>query len=295
MKKAILKDSTPLVKALCLLLIMLAGSVIALLLYSLCGNGGSIGALRFLQSLQSILIFTVPCIFGAILWSDRPLHWLRLDQFPSLLPTLLTIALFVCGVPFVNLLSHCNQQFVLPESLQAIEEWMRQSEESAHSLTLRFLSGMTYSDLLINLLVMAILPALSEEILFRGTFQSLFGETRHMHTAIWSCAILFSAIHMQFYGFIPRLVMGAALGYMVAWSGSLWLPIIGHATNNAIAVLSYFVCQHSGIDITLADNIGTGESLWLGIVSCVVVVVLIYALRRSLTMSKASSRKSSGN
>ena len=116
-----------------------------------------------------------------------------------------------------------------------------------------------------------------------------------MHTAIWSCAILFSAIHMQFYGFIPRLVMGAVLGYMVAWSGSLWLPIIGHATNNAIAVLSYFVCQHSGIDITLADNIGTGESLWLGIVSCVVVVVLIYALRRSLTMSKASSRKSSGN
>lgn len=295
MKKALLKDSNPLVKALCLLLIMLGGSVIALLLYSLCGNGGSLGALRFLQSLQSILIFAIPCILGAALWSDRPLHWLRLDRFPSLSPTLLTIALFVCGVPFVNLLSHFNQQFVLPESFHAIEEWMRESEENAHSLTMQFLSGVTCGDLLINLLVMAILPALSEEILFRGTFQPLFGESRHQHIAIWSCAILFSAIHLQFYGFIPRLVLGAVLGYMVVWSGSLWLPIIGHATNNAIAVVTYFVCQRLGMDSAYADNLGTGDTLWLGVLSGVVIVGLIYALRRSLTMSKASSRSVEGN
>ena len=295
MKKALLKDSNPLVKDLCVLLIMLAGSVIALLLYSLCGNRGSILSMRLLQSLQCLFIFAVPCVLGATLWSERPLRWLRLDQSPTLLPILLTIALFICGVPFINLLSYYNQQLTLPESLHALEAWMMQSEENARTLTLQFLSGMTYSDLLMNLLVMAFLPALSEEILFRGTFQTLMGEPRHPHTAIWSCAILFSAIHLQFYGFIPRLLMGAILGYLVAWSGSLWLPIIGHATNNAFAVLTYFVCQHSGIDSELADNIGTEDTLWLGIVSGVVVSVLLYALRRSLTMSKASSRKASGN
>lgn len=295
MRTPILEKSNALVKALCLVSLMLLCSVLSLLLYAQFFGGNSLSALRALQAMQSIFIFILPCLIASMLWSARPLHWLRLRQAPSLPSIGIVIILVICATPFINLLSHCNQQLTLPESLSYVEEWMRNSEENASSLTKQFLSGTHWSDLVINLLIMSLLPALSEEILFRGTLQPLFSEHRNRHCAIWCCAILFSAIHMQFYGFIPRMLMGAVLGYMLVWSGSLWLSIIGHATNNALAVVTYFVCERSGYSSDLADNFGTGDSLWVGVLSGVVTLCLLYALRRSLTMSSASSLRASGN
>ena len=150
---------------------------------------------------------------------------------------------------------------------------------------------------------MAVLPALAEELTFRGVLQRLlqgsnvsdFHTVKVPHIAIWVTAILFSAIHMQFYGFIPRMLMGALFGYMLVWTGSLWVPILMHFTNNAMAVILYFVATRAGWDMEKVDAIGTGDTLWLGIVSIVLTIGGIYAFRRSTTMSNASSRISSGN
>ena len=295
MKRAILEKASPLVKALCLLSLMLVCSIVSLLIYNACIHDTSTDALRLLQVLQSVCIFIVPCMVGAALWSQQPVRWLRLDSLPSLASVGIAVSVVVCAVPFINLLSHINQQITLPESLNEIEQWMRQSEEQAATLTEQFLCGKGYYDLFVNLLVMSVLPAFSEEIVFRGTLQPLFGEQRNRHCAVWCCAILFSAIHMQFYGFLPRMLMGVGLGYMVVWSGSLWLPILAHALNNALAVVTYFVCARGGHATEAADNFGTTDTLWVGVLSGVVTLILLYALRRSLTMSKASSRRASGN
>ena len=129
----------------------------------------------------------------------------------------------------------------------------------------------------------------------------IFGEPakvkgeRVPHLAIWCSAILFSAIHMQFYGFVPRMLMGALFGYMLAWTGSLWVPILMHMTNNAVAVILYFVALRADWDMEKVDAIGTNDTLWLGVVSMVITIVGIYIFRRSTTMSSASSRISSGN
>ena len=92
-------------------------------------------------------------------------------------------------------------------------------------------------------MVIAIIPAVGEELLFRGVIQKLFLKWNgKVHLSVWLTAFVFSAVHMQFLGFFPRLILGAVLGYMLVWSGSLWLPIVAHFTNNAFAVLlTYFI------------------------------------------------------
>ena len=210
----------------------------------------------------------------------------------------------ICMTGPSNMLGYLNQQMTLPIFLEPLEQWMKTAEENAALLTEQFLSVTTISGLIINILLMALLPAVSEELTFRGVLQRLFqakGERRETrdervpHTAIWCSAILFSAIHMQFYGFLPRMLMGALFGYMLVWTGSLLVPILMHFTNNSMAVILYFVALRADGDMDKVDAIGTNDTLWLGVVSLILTIIGIYIFRRSTTMSNASSRMSNGN
>jgi membrane protease YdiL (CAAX protease family) len=210
------------------------------------------------------------------------------------------------ALPTINMLSHWNQQMILPSWLAGLEEWMKSKEAEAEWLTKQFMAVNTVGGLLINLFLMAVLPAVSEEVTFRGVLQKLLkgsngsnssngvkGEVPHL--AIWATAIIFSAVHMQFYGFVPRMLMGALFGYMLAWTGSLWVPMMMHLVNNGMAVLLYFLANKYVWDTESVDGIGTGNTLWLGVVSAVLTVVGIYMFRRSTTMRSASSRISRGS
>ena len=265
----------------------------------------SVSSLKWVQFFQSAAMFLLPPLCMAYLWSDRPLEWLKVMGERSKVKGEVwwSVALMLVALPAINLLSYWNQQMSLPAFLEPLEQWMKTSEESAKVLTEQFMQATTFDGLIINILLMALLPAVAEELTFRGVLMNLFevrGERRkakgaRVHMAIWCTAILFSAIHMQFYGFVPRMLMGALFGYMLVWTGSLWIPILMHFTNNAAAVLLYFVSLRAGWDMEKMDAIGTNDTLWLGVVSMVITIAGIYAFRRSTTMSNASSRISSGN
>ena len=265
----------------------------------------SINALKWTQLIQTVAIFLLPPLCMAYLWSQEPLKWLKLTGERQQIKgeIIWAIAIMLAALPAINLMSSWNEQMTLPAFLEPLEQWMKQQEEAAKTLTDKFLSASTLDVLLVNLLLMAVLPALAEELTFRGVLQKLFQGSnvsdfhtvKVPHIAIWVTAILFSAIHMQFYGFLPRMLMGALFGYMLVWTGSLWVPILMHFTNNAMAVILYFVATRAGWDMEKVDAIGTGDTLWLGIVSIVLTIGGIYAFRRSTTMSNASSRISSGN
>ena len=263
----------------------------------------SVTSLKWIQLFQSAAMFLLPPLCMAYLWAKAPMQWLQVDKFQSFKVSSMAILLMLVALPAINLLADINQQMALPSFLEPLEAWMKTQEETAKQLTEQFLSVTTYSGLIINILLMALLPAVAEELTFRGVLQKLFQGSnvsdfhtvKVPHIAIWVTAILFSAIHMQFYGFLPRMLMGALFGYMLVWTGSLWVPILMHFTNNAMAVILYFVATRAGWDMEKVDAIGTGDTLWLGIVSLVLTVVGIYAFRRSTTMSNASSRISSGN
>lgn len=263
----------------------------------------SVGSLKWVQFFQSAAMFLLPPLCVAYLWSQEPMKWLKVSEFQSFKVSGAAILLMLVALPAINLLSYWNQQMSLPAFLEPLEAWMQVQEENAKVLTEQFLNVTTFGGLMVNLLLMAVLPAIGEELTFRGVLQRLltprliasspYRQTPHI--AIWCSAILFSAIHMQFYGFVPRMLMGALFGYMLAWTGSLWVPILMHMTNNAAAVILYFVARRADWDMEKVDAIGTNDTLWLGVVSMVITIVGIYIFRRSTTMSSASSRISSGS
>lgn len=177
----------------------------------------------------------------------------------------------------------------LPAFLEPLEQLMRQQEEAAAALTESFLRTDSILGLIINIGLMALLPALAEELTFRGLLvapfinhQSSIAQRAINHQSsipIWAAAILFSAIHFQFYGFIPRMLLGALFGYVLLWSGSLWLPVLMHFTNNCVAVLLYYFAYAQGTDLNEIDAFGTGATLWVGLLSLVLLVPTIYYLR----------------
>jgi membrane protease YdiL (CAAX protease family) len=239
----------------------------------------------------------------AYLCAKAPFSWLQLDKKADWKVFLWAVGIMLVALPAINMLAQWNQQMVLPDWLSGVEEWMKSKEAEAEWLTKQFMSATTIGGLLVNLYLMAVLPAVSEEITFRGVLQQLFqGSKVSMiqgskvsHLAIWCTAIIFSAIHMQFYGFIPRMLLGALFGYMLVWTGSLWVPMLMHFVNNGMAVLLYYIANRAAWDMDKVDAVGTGNTLWLGVVSLVLTIVGIYMFRRSTTMRSASSRISSGS
>ena len=131
----------------------------------------------------------------------------------------------------------------LPGWLSGLEAWMRTKENYASELTGLLIKSAGIGALIINVIVLAIIPSVAEEMIFRGILQQILCRIfRSYHIGIWITAFLFSAIHFQFFGFFPRLILGLSFGYLFYWSGNLWLAIIAHFINNAVlVVMSHFM------------------------------------------------------
>lgn len=178
-------------------------------------------------------------------WIDRqPLSALNPHPRLSLMPLLAVVVLVVCLVPFNDLMVQWNNSLSVPEPLKWLEFWMRRMEDQLREMTQVLTDFSSPARLLVGFLVIAILPGIGEELVFRGLLQNkLRTLTRNSHVAIWVAAIIFSAIHFQFYGFLPRLLLGALFGYLYFWSGNLWVPILAHFVNNAFTLLMVYLYQ----------------------------------------------------
>ena len=203
-------------------------------------NPDNIQFLKYLQTLQAFGLFIVPAFIIGYFFHSKSLEYLKFKQI-AVRPVLLTILILIASVPIINSLSVLNENMQFPEFLHGIEDWMRDKETKAQVLTEAFLKMDTLGSLYFNIFMIGILPAIGEELIFRGVFQRLFAEwTKNIHWGIIIAAALFSAMHMQFYGFLPRMLLGVLLGYLFFWSGSIWVPILGHMVNNVTAVIVYY-------------------------------------------------------
>lgn len=237
-------------------------------------NPNVIPALKMMQVMQALGLFIVPTLVFAKLDSSKIVAYLSLHKKPFLYSLICAVLLMLCAQPLINWMAELNSQMPAPV-------WMHESEKEAAEITKIFLQMNGMNDLLINLFMIALIPAVGEELLFRGLFQPLFQKlTNNPHLGIWLSAILFSALHMQFLGFFPRMFMGAAFGYLLLWSGSLWLPMIGHFVNNAGAVLIAYMIQKNGMPQEV-ETVGAGEGGTLYVmVSAAMVFVLLFVLRK---------------
>ena len=199
---------------------------------------------------------------------------------PTLIPLfILTALLFYFSAGFFQWTIDINQAMHLPDFLAGLEKWMRQQEDQLATLTQRFLYMPSAVDLAINLLMIALIPAIGEELLFRGCLQPIFGRlAKNAHVGIWLAAIVFSAIHLQFYGFIPRMLLGALFGYLYYYGNSLWYPVLGHFLNNGSAVVAVFIYQQNGLSVAEAmKQDGAGRFHLISVVlSAVITIFLLY-------------------
>jgi membrane protease YdiL (CAAX protease family) len=244
-----------------------------------------IGNLKIAQLIQSVGLFVIPPLIMAYLWSSKPLSYLQLNRLPNTKSTLYAIVIMLIAIPFINLLAQLNQEISLPAFMATIEAQMKAAELQIAELTEKMLYVKSLDALAFNILLIAIMPAIGEELFFRGIIQKILSERRNIHLAIWISAFIFSAIHLQFYGFFPRLLLGAFLGYLLFWSGNLWLPIIAHFTNNAVAVVFYYL-KFNGVQIFDFETIGSGNTWWLGVISGILVIIGVYFIRKQFLLEK---------
>jgi membrane protease YdiL (CAAX protease family) len=282
MIKGIFKDSGVLWKLLQLIAVFVFVMIATLLVTVLVTTGdmNDMSNVKVMQLIQSFGLFVIPPFVMASLWSNNAFEFLRLKSTLRWTTVLYVVAFMLVAIPFINMLSWLNQQIILPEALSEIEKMMQSSEVQIAEITEKMLNVSTLGALLFNMFLVAVVPALGEELFFRGTIQRLLSDWKGALFAIWITAFVFSAIHMQFYGFLPRMLLGAFLGYLLLWSGSLWLPIIAHFVNNSVAVVFYYL-KFNGVKVIDVETIGTDDTLWLGIVSGIVCVFLGFLIRKN--------------
>ncbi len=237
---------------------------------------------KYFQSVSQIGLFITPVIVFALLVSKNIKEYLQLNKGTKLLSIALSCLIMIVAIPFINWLALINSKIHLPGFLAGMESWMKESEDAAAKITEVFLNVSTIYGLLANLFVIAVLAAVGEELFFRGVLQKLFLEwTKNIHIAIFFSAFLFGAIHLQFYGLIPRVLMGALFGYLLYWSGSLWLPIMAHFTNNALAVIVDFLSRKKQLNFDI-DKVGTeNNAVLLSTFSLLLIFSLIFLFYRT--------------
>lgn len=248
-------------------------------------NPEVIAGLKFFQLMSAVGVFIVPPFVYGIIVTKKPISTLALNKFSIPKNWLLVLMMMVVSTPFMSWLVEFNNNLILPDFLAPLEHWMKQSEQSAEQLTKAFLSFNGLGSFLYVLLIVAIVPALGEELLFRGVLQKIMVDwIKNYHVAIWVTAILFSALHMQFYGFLPRMLLGALFGYVFYWSGSLWLPILGHFINNgSVVTLSFFYPEIvNDTEIRLFE----GNANWIATIFSGVILLGLMLLFKRLNSAK---------
>ncbi|MDF2432907.1 MAG: protease family protein [Mucilaginibacter sp.] len=244
-----------------------------------------IPALWIIQIVGTTLpIFAAPVFFAYVIVHDPGDYIKPSINFPLGI-MLLVLLIMLLSSPTIEVLSNINQQLQLPHFLSGVQKWMEDSEKTAQKVTEAMLHMGTLGDMLFDLAIIGLVTAIAEEFMFRGVLQTIFARwTQNYHAAVWITAILFSAFHMEFFGFLPRLLLGALFGYFVMWSGSIWPAVCGHFINNGTAVIVTYLYQHKIIKLNPDDQHVFNYVSYIFSFAIMLVLLFIY---RKIAMEKS--------
>ena len=261
-------------RLLLLLCMMLLGVIVTSLVFLFVPDGNLFAML----TMQDIFAFILPAVVTMAIIYRRPFHVMGLDRAPSWLAIAIVIVFYIISLPAMNWLVEMNKAMSLPSWMAGIEQAMRTAEDNAAEVTQEMLNINSVGQLILCVLVVGVMAGLSEEMLFRGAMLRTMQDSRlGKHAVVWITAILFSAFHLQFYGFAPRMLLGVWLGYLFVWTGSLWVPIIAHTLNNSTVVLMSYLSNKGVIPEGFGDNLGlpaAGSFPWLAVASLIASIAL---------------------
>ena len=247
-------------------------------------GGKEVRFLRFLLILQEFCIFLIPGIIILFMLKSVEKIGLADLQMPQIKDVILVAILTLCILPIISFAGQINSALYLPDWLSGMQKWIVEKEDNATRIIDILMKNNTLSGLSFNFFVIAILPAIGEELIFRGVFQRILTQLfKSGHLAIWVTAFFFSAIHFQFFGFLPRFILGLVFGYLFFWSGRLWLPVISHFLNNLVSVISLTV--YGGMDGNMIPDVSLGKQL-IGLLLPILVTILIFLNFRNRSKNK---------
>lgn len=237
-----------------------------------------------------LLLLTVQFIAASLLFVVYPYFYVRLYEKSSV-GTMISVdsraktaflALFItlAIIPANAFLVEWNKGIEFPAFLEGFATWAKSVETTAEQLTKKMVAFENLFEFFFCLVVIALIPAVGEELFFRGVMQyKLFQLFRNHHVAIWVTAAIFSAFHLQFFGFFPRMLLGVVFGYLYVWSGNLLVPILGHFTNNGLAMMMLHLAETKKIGVATEDL--DKMPIWVSIASAIVSLVLIMIFRKT--------------
>lgn len=236
-----------------------------------------VDANRLMLLFQHFGFFIVPSLVFLYVSTRNPRNFILWTHQFSIKNLLIVIAILLFIMPFINLLIVWNEGLHLPEFLSGVENMMRNMENAAALLTEAIVSMDSPMEYFYMVIIVAVLPAIGEELMFRGIIQRLFAQQFHSyHAGIWISAFFFSALHFQFFGFFPRLILGVIFGYLLVYSGNILYPMIGHFINNFASLTFAYLIQHGKIDESF-DTIGA-NSEWLFILPGLAISAFLFYL-----------------
>lgn len=251
-------------------------------------------ALLVMQGVSATGLFIItPLFFLQFVDNDKAFYHrpeLSLRRWQPLAGFGVVLLLIIGIMPLSAVVVEWNNNIRLPSSLADFEQWAMTMETRAKELTTYLLQFQSVGDLFWALLVVAVLPAVGEELTFRGVLQGKLQQmTGNPHVAIWVTAFIFSILHFQFFGFVPRVLLGALFGYLYAWSGNLMIPILAHFINNGFTVTMIFLHQKGLLGINIEEP--TDVPPLLALASLGLTVVLLYAFWK-INLNHAKLEKS---
>lgn len=254
---------------------LIVSVIVAVAITFLNGHVSELNILRISQISSQLFTFVLPPLLYACLVKEKPMKSLSFCKTP--LPYfIIGFVMMYAITPLNNIFGVWNAGLELPESMAALEEMMKNMQESATQLTEKMLNVSNISGLIINLFMIAGLAAFGEELLFRSLLQPfLIKICKNAHLGIFLASAIFSFIHFEFYGFLPRLVLGLLLGYMFFYSRSIWVPMLMHFANNATAVVIYYL-NNKGI--TNIDVEGPTETNIVYVLLSIVAMTVLFWL-----------------
>jgi uncharacterized protein len=244
-------------------------------------NPAVLPVLKFYQIVQSTGLFIIPPFVIAYLYSGEVKNYLSLNKAIDFRQIFLIVLIVISVMPLMNLIANYNSLIKFPQSLTSLEQQLKTWEDTAEKETLAFLNTTVFSGLLFNILMVAIIPAIGEELMFRGVLQKIFSNwTRNAHWGIFISSFIFTLIHFQFYGLFPRWILGMVFGYLYLWSGSIWAPILAHFINNSFAVLGYFMVSKGSIGKESLDAGSTTDAFPYTVMSTIIFIAACYYFNR---------------
>jgi membrane protease YdiL (CAAX protease family) len=234
-----------------------------------------LGYRKLTQILYTLVVYLSPALIFARLSAPKPLEYLSMNRAPQFIPAILAILIILVSLPMVDLSGQWNQSW-------HVSETMRMQEELAGKMTRDLLKMNSFSTLLGNILFFAVMPAVAEEAFFRSVVQRLMIKMMPFKNGAWVAilvtALMFSAIHLQWLSFVPRVILGFLLGVIYYLTGNLWLSILAHTINNGLTVVLMYLFQ---MHLMHTDPMESGQSNWPAAVASLIVTGLwVWVLQR---------------